>query len=76
MVFLESGANRRFLQNVSPTERLSERSLTNALDQARAIAPSPSISPRATRSLPSTAATPAFYKPPPPSKTKAPWCSR
>lgn len=33
MVFLESGANRRFLQNVSPSERLSERSLTNALDQ-------------------------------------------
>ncbi len=33
MVFLESGDNRRFLQNVSPSERLSERSLTNALDQ-------------------------------------------
>jgi len=33
MVFLESGGNRRFLQNVSPSERLSERSLTNALDQ-------------------------------------------
>lgn len=33
MVFIESGDNRRFLQNVSPTERLSERTLTNALDQ-------------------------------------------
>ena len=33
MVFLESGDNRRFLQTVSPTERLSERTLTNALDQ-------------------------------------------
>jgi ABC-type uncharacterized transport system involved in gliding motility auxiliary subunit len=33
MVFLESGANRRFLQNIGPNERLSERSLTNALDQ-------------------------------------------
>ncbi|MBE9138552.1 Gldg family protein [Nodosilinea sp. LEGE 07088] len=33
MVFVESGKNRRFLQNVSPTERLSERTLTNALDQ-------------------------------------------
>ena len=39
MVFLESGANRRFLQNVSPTERLSERSLTNALDQAASDRP-------------------------------------
>lgn len=33
MVFVESGDTRRFLQNVSPTERLSERTLTNALDQ-------------------------------------------
>ncbi len=33
MVFLESGDNRRFLQNVNPGERLSERSLTNALEQ-------------------------------------------
>ncbi|MGB6013916.1 MAG: Gldg family protein, partial [Nodosilinea sp.] len=33
MVFVESGENRRFLQNVGPSERLSERSLTNALDQ-------------------------------------------
>lgn len=33
MVFLESGDTRRFLQNVSPSERLSERTLTNALDQ-------------------------------------------
>ncbi|MEA5451069.1 Gldg family protein [Leptolyngbya sp. CCNP1308] len=33
MVFVESGETRRFLQNVSPTERLSERTLTNALDQ-------------------------------------------
>ncbi|WP_026072723.1 GldG family protein [Nodosilinea nodulosa] len=33
MVFIESGDTRRFLQNVSPTERLSERTLTNALDQ-------------------------------------------
>jgi ABC-type uncharacterized transport system involved in gliding motility auxiliary subunit len=33
MVFLESGANRQFLQSVGPNERLSERSLTNALDQ-------------------------------------------
>jgi ABC-type uncharacterized transport system involved in gliding motility auxiliary subunit len=33
MVFVESVENRRFLQNVSPTERLSERTLTNALDQ-------------------------------------------
>jgi ABC-type uncharacterized transport system involved in gliding motility auxiliary subunit len=33
MVFVESGEERRFLQNVGPSERLSERSLTNALDQ-------------------------------------------
>ncbi|TVQ05452.1 MAG: ABC transporter [Leptolyngbya sp. DLM2.Bin27] len=33
MVFLESGESRRFLQNVGPSERLSERSITNALDQ-------------------------------------------
>lgn len=33
MVFVESGDTRRFLQNVSPSERLSERTLTNALDQ-------------------------------------------
>jgi ABC-type uncharacterized transport system involved in gliding motility auxiliary subunit len=33
MVFLESGDNRRYLQNISPNERLSERTLTNALDQ-------------------------------------------
>ena len=33
MVFLESGETRRYLQNVGPSERLSERSLTNALDQ-------------------------------------------
>lgn len=33
MVFVASGDTRRFLQNVSPTERLSERTLTNALDQ-------------------------------------------
>lgn len=32
-VFLEVGDQRRFLQTVSPEERLSERSLTNALDQ-------------------------------------------
>lgn len=33
MVFVESGETRRFLQNVGPSERLSERTLTNALDQ-------------------------------------------
>ena len=33
MVFLESGDNRRFLQTVGPNERLSERALTNAIDQ-------------------------------------------
>jgi ABC-type uncharacterized transport system involved in gliding motility auxiliary subunit len=33
MAFVESGDTRRFLQNVSPSERLSERTLTNALDQ-------------------------------------------
>lgn len=33
MVFIESGASRQFLQSVGPNERLSERSLTNALDQ-------------------------------------------
>ncbi|MBE9114100.1 Gldg family protein, partial [Nodosilinea sp. LEGE 07298] len=33
MVFVESGDTRRFLQNVGPSERLSERTLTNALDQ-------------------------------------------
>ncbi|PSR17457.1 ABC transporter [filamentous cyanobacterium CCP3] len=33
MVFVESGDNRRFLQNVGPDERLSERTLTNAIDQ-------------------------------------------
>ncbi|WOD37629.1 GldG family protein [Nodosilinea sp. E11] len=33
MVFVESGDTRRFLQNVGPNERLSERTLTNALDQ-------------------------------------------
>lgn len=32
-VFLEVGDQRRFLQTVSPEARLSERSLTNALDQ-------------------------------------------
>jgi ABC-type uncharacterized transport system involved in gliding motility auxiliary subunit len=32
-VFLESGETRRQLQTVSPTERLSERSLTNSLAQ-------------------------------------------
>lgn len=33
MVFLEIGEEKRFLQNVSPQERLSERTLTNALDR-------------------------------------------
>ncbi|HEY9737427.1 MAG TPA: Gldg family protein [Trichocoleus sp.] len=33
MAFLEVGDRRQFLQNVSPQERLSERTLTNALDQ-------------------------------------------
>lgn len=33
MVFLESGETRRLLQTVGPSERLSEPTLTNALDQ-------------------------------------------
>ncbi len=33
MVFLESGDSRQFLQSISPEDRLSERTLTNALDQ-------------------------------------------
>jgi ABC-type uncharacterized transport system involved in gliding motility auxiliary subunit len=33
MAFLESGERRQFLQNVNAQERLSERTLTNALDQ-------------------------------------------
>lgn len=35
MAFLEVEDERRFLQNLSPQEPLSERSLTNALDQIR-----------------------------------------
>lgn len=33
MAFLEKGEKRQFLQNLGPEERLSERTLTNALDQ-------------------------------------------
>ncbi|MBD0267384.1 MAG: Gldg family protein [Cyanobacteria bacterium Co-bin8] len=33
MAFLELGDRREFLQNISPQERLSERTLTNTLDQ-------------------------------------------
>ncbi|OKH45355.1 GldG family protein [Phormidium tenue] len=39
MVFVESGETRRFLQNVGPSERLSERTLTNALDQVVSARP-------------------------------------
>lgn len=35
MAFLEVGDERRFLQNISPEEPLSERSLTNILEQLR-----------------------------------------
>jgi ABC-type uncharacterized transport system involved in gliding motility auxiliary subunit len=34
MVFLDSGEEQRFLQNIGPDERLSERVITNALSQA------------------------------------------
>jgi ABC-type uncharacterized transport system involved in gliding motility auxiliary subunit len=75
MVFVESVENRRFLQNVSPTERLSERTLTNALDQVVSDRTLAVYFTQGIKNLRSTAVTRAFCRPPRPSKRKAPWCS-